>query len=54
MEHFLLAYNWDYKTRLATLANEPGRIEVTEFDYRSEDQPIIWQTPHHKKREARQ
>ena len=52
MEHFLLAYNWDYKTRLAALANEPGRIEVTEFDYRSENQPSIWQTPHHKKREA--
>ena len=40
VEHFLLAYNWDYRSRQATLANEPGRIEVTEFNYRGNNQVI--------------
>jgi ribonuclease Z len=33
VEHFLKAYNWDYQTRYAQLANTPGQIKVTEFDY---------------------
>ena len=37
VENFLKAYNWDYQTRLATLANEPGQIVVTEFDYKGEN-----------------
>jgi ribonuclease Z len=34
IEHFMKTYNWDYQTRLTGLANEAGRIEVTEFDYK--------------------
>lgn len=40
IEHFLQAYNWDYQTRRATLANTPGRIEVTEFDYKGINQVV--------------
>lgn len=40
VEHFLLAYNWDKKSREATLANAPGQIEVTEFDYRGENEVV--------------
>ncbi|MDJ0851204.1 MAG: guanitoxin biosynthesis MBL fold metallo-hydrolase GntH [Myxococcota bacterium] len=40
VEHFLLAYNWDKKSREATLANAPGQIEVTEFDYRGVNKVI--------------
>jgi ribonuclease Z len=34
VEHFLKAYNWDKATRNAKLSAEPGKISVTEFDYR--------------------
>jgi ribonuclease Z len=34
VEHFMKAYNWDYQTRLGALADEPGQIRVTEFDYK--------------------
>ena len=40
MEHFLPAYNWDKKPRAATLANAPGQIEVTEFNYCGENEVI--------------
>ncbi len=40
VEHFLQAYNWDYQTRLSALANEPGQIRVTEFDYLGENQIV--------------
>jgi len=33
VENFLKTYNWDYQTRRAALANVPGQIIVTEFDY---------------------
>jgi ribonuclease Z len=42
VEHFLQAYNWDNKTRLATLPSQPGKINVHEFDYKGENQ-IIYQ-----------
>jgi ribonuclease Z len=37
VEHFMKAYNWDYQTRLGALADEPGQIRVTEFDYKGEN-----------------
>lgn len=37
IEHFLKAYNWDYQTRASSIADEPGRIQVTEFDYRGKN-----------------
>jgi ribonuclease Z len=33
VKHFQEAYYWDWKGRLGALAEEPGNIEVTEFDY---------------------
>mgnify|MGYP001550291076 FL=1 len=33
VKHFQEAYYWDWKGRLGTLAEEPGNIQVTEFDY---------------------
>ena len=35
IEHFLKAYNWDAKTRNFVLSAEPGKISVTEFDYKA-------------------
>jgi ribonuclease Z len=40
VEHFLKAYNWDYQTRLTALSDEPGRIRVTEFDYKGENHVV--------------
>jgi ribonuclease Z len=40
VEHFLKAYNWDYQTRLGALADRPGQITVTEFDYKGENQVV--------------
>jgi ribonuclease Z len=40
VEHFLKAYNWDYQTRVGALADEPGQIRVTEFDYKGENQVV--------------
>ena len=40
VEHFLKAYNWDYKSRMATLNNIPGQITATEFDYRGMNKVI--------------
>jgi ribonuclease Z len=40
LEHFLKAYNWDRKTRLANLASGPGEIIVHEFDYRGENEIV--------------
>lgn len=40
VEHFIKAYNWDYQTRLSALANTPGQIQVTEFDYLGENQIV--------------
>jgi ribonuclease Z len=34
VKHFLKAFNWDAATRNAKLSPEPGKISVTEFDYR--------------------
>jgi len=42
VENFLKAYNWDYQTRKGALADAPGRIEVTEFDYKGMNQ-IVYQ-----------
>ena len=33
IDNFLKTYNWDNQTRRAKLANTPGQITVTEFDY---------------------
>ena len=35
VEHFLKAYNWDAETRNFILSAEPGKITVTEFDYKA-------------------
>jgi ribonuclease Z len=35
VENFLEAYNWDAKTRSFVLSPEPGKITVTEFDYKA-------------------
>jgi len=35
VENFLRAYNWDAKTRNFLLSPEPGKINVTEFDYKA-------------------
>ena len=35
VEGFLKAYNWDAKTRNFILSAEPGKISVTEFDYKA-------------------
>ncbi|MBW2282827.1 MAG: MBL fold metallo-hydrolase [Deltaproteobacteria bacterium] len=35
IEHFLKAYNWDARTRDFVLSSEPGKISVTEFDYKA-------------------
>ncbi|TDI32200.1 MAG: MBL fold metallo-hydrolase [Acidobacteria bacterium] len=35
VENFLKAYNWDAKTRDFVLSPEPGKISVTEFDYKA-------------------
>ena len=35
VEHFLKAYNWDATTRNFVLSAEPGKISVTEFDYKA-------------------
>jgi len=35
IEGFLRAYNWDAKTRNFVLSAEPGKITVTEFDYKA-------------------
>ncbi|MCH7643338.1 MAG: MBL fold metallo-hydrolase [Myxococcales bacterium] len=35
IEHFLKAYNWDATTRNFVLSAEPGKISVTEFDYKA-------------------
>jgi ribonuclease Z len=40
VEHFLKAYNWDYQTRVGALADGPGQIEVTEFDYKGENHVV--------------
>ena len=37
VENFLKAYNWDYQTRVGALADAPGQIEVTEFDYKGKN-----------------
>jgi ribonuclease Z len=37
VEHFLKAYNWDAQTRNFAINPEPGKISVTEFDYRAEN-----------------
>ena len=37
VEHFLKAFNWDRQTRNFRLNPAPGKIEVTEFDYRGEN-----------------
>ncbi len=35
VKHFLKAFNWDAATRNAKLSPEPGKISVTEFDYKA-------------------
>jgi len=42
VDHFLKAYNWDYQTRVTALPNEPGQINVTEFDYKQVNE-IVYQ-----------
>jgi ribonuclease Z len=40
IEHFLKTYNWDLQTRNFKLNPGPGKIEVTEFDYKGENQVV--------------
>jgi ribonuclease Z len=42
VDHLLKAYNWDKVTREYKITPVPGQIEVTEFDYRKENE-IIYQ-----------
>ena len=42
VENFLKAYNWDAKTRNFYLSPAPGKIQVTEFDYRAEN-AVVYQ-----------
>jgi ribonuclease Z len=37
VDGFMQANNWDYQTRAYKITPIPGRIEVTEFDYRQEN-----------------
>ena len=37
VEHFLKAFNWDRQTRNFVLSQQPGKIEVVEFDYKAEN-----------------
>lgn len=40
IDGFFQHYAWDARTRASTLNPIPGQIEVTEFDFRNENQPI--------------
>ncbi|MDV7144294.1 guanitoxin biosynthesis MBL fold metallo-hydrolase GntH [Tropicimonas sp. TH_r6] len=40
VENFLKAFNWDLQTRNFALSQEPGKIEVTEFDFRGENEVV--------------
>jgi len=40
IDGFMKTYHWDYITRLQKLSAIPGKIEVTEFDYRGENQVV--------------
>jgi ribonuclease Z len=40
VDGFMKTYQWDYKTRLQKLSAIPGKIEVTEFDFRGENQVV--------------
>lgn len=40
IEGFMKTYQWDYITRLQKLAALPGKIEVTEFDFRGENEVV--------------
>ncbi len=42
VEHFLKAYNWDAQTRNFKLNPAPGKISVTEFDYKAEN-AVVYQ-----------
>jgi ribonuclease Z len=35
VDHFLKSFNWDARTRNFVLSPEPGKITVTEFDYKA-------------------
>ena len=40
VENFLRTFNWDLQTRNFKLSAAPGKIDVTEFDYRGENKVI--------------
>jgi ribonuclease Z len=40
IDGFMKTYHWDYITRLQKLSAVPGKIEVTEFDYRGENKVV--------------
>ena len=40
IDGFMKTYRWDYVTRLQKLSAIPGKIEVTEFDYRGENKIV--------------
>ena len=42
VEHFLKAFNWDAQTRNFKLNAAPGKIQVTEFDYKAEN-AVVYQ-----------
>jgi ribonuclease Z len=42
VDGFMQANNWDYQTRAYKITPIPGRIEVTEFDYRQEN-AVVYQ-----------
>jgi len=40
VEHFLKSYTWDATTRNFRINPTPGKIDVTEFDYKAENQIV--------------
>jgi ribonuclease Z len=40
IEHFLKSYTWDATTRNFRINPAPGKIDVTEFDYKAENQVV--------------
>ncbi|UCH40584.1 MAG: hypothetical protein JSU67_02465, partial [Gammaproteobacteria bacterium] len=40
VEHFLKAYNWDYKTRAYKITTIPGQITAHEFDFKAVNKVI--------------
>ena len=41
IDHFMKSFNWDYQTRAFKISPVPGQIDVTEFDYKGENQVVF-------------